>query len=815
MKYLICFLLFSTVVFSQNYHYAIEETQNKLPTAPTGLVASQITQTSVDLTWTASVANTSVSAYWIYNKNTLLAKSVGNGTAYTVTGLTSDTVYSLTVRTIDNAGKISSDSNIQAFTTEKVATVVKNQLGEIEYFKAHLLPLSEKANLQKAIDTYGSVRLERGDYSGVNVVLHSNQSLYGHPATNNITSITIAAGSTNVRIESLKPAKDSALFITFQAGGVISNCTLKTLKYSYITATNAMIENNTFIDIIGQISFDCSASGYFRNNKIIKHQSQGNSEMMVMKGNRTTPSYGNINMHSNYLGSLRQTTDIDNLESATFIGTDAETYWGLSKELLHINNVDKLKLMITNGNISYDSGFGFSNLDATEVYAMQMNGGSSTLSKVSPRTNLLNFSSSIEVDRGVNPITGFNANFYNEQVDRDIVPHFKYNGVEKKDIITDPATIAKLTNSLLGTQRTPWPRPNLETILPDPLGPNWRAERVGKPDSTSYIQNLINTNGVADLPEGIFYIGSTLNILNDGSHGIMGQGTGKTVIVGLTDNFPLLSVTTGDFGSIILGNLTLQGGSDGLYTSNPPMMVSYQSIKYVVFRDQTYGMHFKEIFGLDNNFYDHLAFINCTRGVFQEPSAVYNPNLNGSTYMDKNVFYQSQFINCNTALYLHSVRASNLNAWVDCKFDGGVMAADMQGDTTIFANCDFTHFTGDYTLRSNMFNLISCNFYNNTNAKATLYSIFNNIEGCNFLDNTPLGGAVDGNPVQNNIFNSTITGNAIVMPNPYQDTNSLYVNSKLLSNPTFSKLLVRGVSSVPTVLIDAAPNPYPQLLVNQ
>jgi hypothetical protein len=80
----------------------------------------------------------------------------------------------------------------------------------------------------------------------------------------------------------------------------------------------------------------------------------------------------------------------------------------------------------------------------------------------------------------------------------------------------------------------------LET-LPDPLGANWRTERVGKPDSTAYIQNLINTNGIAELPEGVFYISSTLLLPIDNAaiaKGIQGKGTGKTVICGLTDNFP-------------------------------------------------------------------------------------------------------------------------------------------------------------------------------------------------------------------------------------------------------------------------------------
>jgi hypothetical protein len=71
--------------------------------------------------------------------------------------------------------------------------------------------------------------------------------------------------------------------------------------------------------------------------------------------------------------------------------------------------------------------------------------------------------------------------------------------------------------------------------LPDPLGANWRTERVGKPDSTAYIQNLINTNGIAELPEGVFYISSTLLPIDNAaiaSKGIQGKGTGKTVICG-------------------------------------------------------------------------------------------------------------------------------------------------------------------------------------------------------------------------------------------------------------------------------------------
>jgi len=731
MKFLIYFLLFSPLVFSQNYQYAIEESQTELPVAIVG---------------------------------------------------------------------------------------VNNQLEEIEYFKAYLLPITKKATLQQALDTYGAVRLEKGDYSGVDIAMKSNQRLYGHPSTTGVPSITIEKGSINVHIESLKPLKDSHLKITFSPGSATKDCTIKNLKFAEIIANNAMLDSNQFIDILGFIRIDNSISGYSRNNKIIKHTgSQGNNNMLLLKGNRSTPSYGNIAIHSNYLGSGGKTTDIDNLESFTYIGVDCETYGGVEDDLININKVDKFKAFATMGTIGYNSGYAYADIDAKDAYLISNYGITSTNSKVSLRTNVLSFDNAKSMDRLAGQVTGFYANQYFEGISRwESHNKFEYNGVDQNVVINDPAVLSNVTNSILGTQYTPWQRPYWESI-PDPLGSKWKNERVGKPDNTNFIQNLINTNGVADLPEGVFYISSTLNIPADGLHGISGKGTAKTIIVGITDDFPLISVTSGKFGNISLANLTLQGGSTGLYVSNHQMMMVYQSLKYIVFRDQAYGIQISDIYGLDNCFFEHLAFINCNIGISMKAwSGEITPhNIAGSTYVDKTVFYKCQFLNCSTSLDIRSKRASNMNAWVDCKFDGGLMAANMNGDSTFFINCDFTNFTGDYTLNSNMLNIISCKFYNNSNKKSTLYSVRNYIEGSDFLDNIIISDAVEHNAVQNMIFNSTITGNAVGKASPYYSTYSLFVNSSLISNPTLNKLLVKADDAEGIVIIDAKPKPYPQFLVTQ
>ncbi|NDP28091.1 MAG: fibronectin type III domain-containing protein [Flavobacterium sp.] len=814
MKQLIYFLLFSTVVFSQNYQYSIEEAQIKPLTGPTGLIASQITETSADLTWTASAANDPVLEYVIYSENNLLAKSVGTGTAFKVTGLTPETTYSVTVRATDNTGKISANSNTQTFKTAKAPlTGVNNQLEEIEYFKAYLLPLAQKATLQSALDTYGSVRLERGDYSGVNIVMKSNQKLYGHPSLNKVSNITIAAGSTNVRLEDLVPA-DS--FITLQPGGVISGCTFKSIKWATLVGTNVMFENNSLINFGGVIRIDCSQSGYFRNNKIIKHQTGTVSNLLVLKGNSATPSYGNVSLHTNFLTPHGNTTDIAGLQSLTFVGLDAEG-WNLTgegtKALISASNMGSVKITDFNGANSYSQVITPSfDIDAKDVYFINksMNLPSDVLSL---RTNMFVINGAGQYVRKAGTVTGFDllGNLNNSNA-------IKYNGVEQTSSISNSTVNSSLSSTILGTQHTPWVRPTWET-LPDPLGANWKTNRVGKPDQTSYIQGLINTKGIAELPVGTFYIGSTLKLPIDSNHGIIGQGTGKTVIVGLTDDFPLISLTGGQDANFILSYLTLQGGSKGIYASQDfgTQHIAYQNMKFVVFRNQNYGIELKQIRGLDNNFLENLGFVDCTIGFFQNPLTPYANNIDTSSFVDKTMFYKNQFINCGTAVSMLATRADNLDAWVDCKFDRGQKAINLANQNTpLIANCDFSNYTGANVITSSSISMYNSNVFNNSITGSTIRAISTNIEGCNFLDNAPMFSPVLYNTINNHIINSTITGNVVVNVPSNQGfglESAVYVNSKFLANPTLSKLLVNVKAGVPTVIINTTPNPYPQLLV--
>lgn len=85
------------------------------PTAPTGLTASGITQTSVNLSWTASTDNVGVVAYDVYQGSTLI-QSV-TVTSASVTGLSASTAYTFSVKARDAAGNVSASSNVVNVTT--------------------------------------------------------------------------------------------------------------------------------------------------------------------------------------------------------------------------------------------------------------------------------------------------------------------------------------------------------------------------------------------------------------------------------------------------------------------------------------------------------------------------------------------------------------------------------------------------------------------------------------------------------------------------------------------------------------------------
>jgi chitodextrinase len=89
------------------------------PTAPSGLQATAMTASRIDLSWTASSDNVGVTNYDIYRVGvaTPIASVPGNQTTYSDTSVLSGTQYTYTVKARDAAGNVSDASNSASATT--------------------------------------------------------------------------------------------------------------------------------------------------------------------------------------------------------------------------------------------------------------------------------------------------------------------------------------------------------------------------------------------------------------------------------------------------------------------------------------------------------------------------------------------------------------------------------------------------------------------------------------------------------------------------------------------------------------------------
>jgi len=104
------------------------------PTAPTGLTATAISSSRIDLSWTASTDDTGVVGYLVYRETTKIGGVTG--TNYSDIGLSANTQYCYTVRAFDAAGNLSDPSKQACATTTTsgggakfpIATTTGNEL---------------------------------------------------------------------------------------------------------------------------------------------------------------------------------------------------------------------------------------------------------------------------------------------------------------------------------------------------------------------------------------------------------------------------------------------------------------------------------------------------------------------------------------------------------------------------------------------------------------------------------------------------------------------------------------------------------------
>lgn len=208
---------------------------NQNPSAPTNLVASNPTATSVDLNWNSATDNIAVSVYDIYvNSNYNSSTSATNAT---VTALSPETNYCFTIIAKDNANNSSVPSN------EDCATTLSGSTNTVDLFFSEYM---EGSGTNKA--------LEIANFTGASVNLSAYQiklSLNGNTNWNYIYSFP-----TNTSIN------NGEVFVVANGGAVVCQSVFDDLNND-ITSFNgkdgdaiALYKNNNLIDIIGVLGDD-------------------------------------------------------------------------------------------------------------------------------------------------------------------------------------------------------------------------------------------------------------------------------------------------------------------------------------------------------------------------------------------------------------------------------------------------------------------------------------------------------------------------------------------------------------------------------
>jgi chitodextrinase len=87
------------------------------PTTPTGVAATAVSDTKINLSWSPSTDNVGVTGYRVLRNGALLA-TLGTVTTFQDTGLTASTTYTYRVQALDAAGNVSPQSTAASATTQ-------------------------------------------------------------------------------------------------------------------------------------------------------------------------------------------------------------------------------------------------------------------------------------------------------------------------------------------------------------------------------------------------------------------------------------------------------------------------------------------------------------------------------------------------------------------------------------------------------------------------------------------------------------------------------------------------------------------------
>ena len=216
------------------------------PTTPTNVVTSNITENSIDISWSASTDNIGVSGYDVFRNGSLL--TTVSGTTYQATGLNANTNYSFYIVAKDAAGNSSSAS----------ATVNATTLAPDTIAPTAPTALSSTGNTDTSVSLTWNASTD-------NVAVTSYDVLNGTTVVGNTanTSFTVNGLSQNTAYSFSVKAKDAAGNVSNASNSI--NVTTDSTPITYCSSQSSNV-NDEFISRVQLNTIDNTSGAQFYSN---------------------------------------------------------------------------------------------------------------------------------------------------------------------------------------------------------------------------------------------------------------------------------------------------------------------------------------------------------------------------------------------------------------------------------------------------------------------------------------------------------------------------------------------------------------------
>lgn len=233
----------------------LEDTE--APDAPTNVEASEITETSAKITWTASTDNVEVAGYNIYVDEAKINESLVTATEYTLTDLKAGTEYKVVVEAVDTSSNTQSS---EAVTVKTVDTTKPSSPSEVAVGK--ITHNSAEVTWQESTDNVG--------VTGYNIYLN-NKLVNTSPVTELRCELTALEAETEyqVKVEALDEAGNTSVsdpisFTTKTAPDNEAPTAPGGVAVSSITDNSAVVSWTASTDNVGVAGYNI----YLNDNKI-------------------------------------------------------------------------------------------------------------------------------------------------------------------------------------------------------------------------------------------------------------------------------------------------------------------------------------------------------------------------------------------------------------------------------------------------------------------------------------------------------------------------------------------------------------------